>query len=198
MILGDNSCLNFWDEAWWFISLRVFGLLSSSLLLFPQRFGRYLLRPSSGVCRTREPSRNFELRPLLNPRGSPVRIPLAITGYKCEVFQYCYSPAVRIEPATSRWLSPKKLREPTPITVTLCVLLGDNNYFLILAMAQARSLRCRVRIIHANNGLLIQLANHYTTLGALCNNMLITKDFTLFIPIFWLLKSHKVTSYVNY
>ena len=26
---------------------------------------------------------NFELRPLLNPRGSPVMIPLAITGYKC-------------------------------------------------------------------------------------------------------------------
>ena len=25
--------------------------MSSSLLLFPRRFGRYLLRPSSGVCR---------------------------------------------------------------------------------------------------------------------------------------------------
>ena len=46
------SCLNFWDEGCWFLSLRVFGLLSSSLLLFPQRFGRYVLRPSSGVCRT--------------------------------------------------------------------------------------------------------------------------------------------------
>ena len=67
----------------WTLSLRVFGLLSSSLLLFPQRFGRYILRPSSGVCRTRKPSRNFELRPLLNPRGLPVPIPLAITGYKC-------------------------------------------------------------------------------------------------------------------
>ena len=30
------------------IPLRVFGLLSSSLLLFPQRFGRYVLWPSSG------------------------------------------------------------------------------------------------------------------------------------------------------
>ena len=47
-------CLNFWDEACWFLSLRVFGLLSSSLLLFPQRFGWYFLRPSLGVCRTRE------------------------------------------------------------------------------------------------------------------------------------------------
>ena len=43
-------CLNFWDEAWWFLSLRVFRLLSSSLLLFPQYFSRYVLWPSSGVC----------------------------------------------------------------------------------------------------------------------------------------------------
>ena len=34
-----------------FSSLRVCGLLSSSLLLFPQCFGRYVLRPSSGVFR---------------------------------------------------------------------------------------------------------------------------------------------------
>ena len=60
-----------------FLSLRVFGLLSSSLLLFSQRFGWYVLRLSSGVCRTRKPPRNFELRPLLNPRESPVLIPLA-------------------------------------------------------------------------------------------------------------------------
>ena len=77
------SCLNFWDEAWWFLSLMVFGLLSSFLLLFLQSFGRYVLVPFSGVCRNWEPTRNFELRPLLNPRGSPVLIPLAITGYKC-------------------------------------------------------------------------------------------------------------------
>ena len=65
------------------ILLRVFRLLPSSLLLFPQRFDRYVLRPSSSVCQTREPSRNFKLHPLLNPWGSPVLIPLAITGYKC-------------------------------------------------------------------------------------------------------------------
>ena len=63
--LSIFSCLNFRE---WFLSLRVFGLLSSSLLLFPQRFGRYVLRASSGVCRTRKPTWNFELRPLLNPR----------------------------------------------------------------------------------------------------------------------------------
>ena len=77
------SCLNFWDEAWWFLSLRVFVPLSSSLLLFPQHFSRYVLRPSSGVCQTWEPSQNFKLRTLLNPQGLSVLIPLAITGYKC-------------------------------------------------------------------------------------------------------------------
>ena len=35
-----------------------FSDYSLHLSLFPQRFGRYVLRPSSGVCRTREPSRN--------------------------------------------------------------------------------------------------------------------------------------------
>ena len=66
-----------------FLSLRVFGLLSSSILLFPRCFSQYVLRSSSGVCRTREPTWNLELRPLLNPRGSPVLIPFTITGYKC-------------------------------------------------------------------------------------------------------------------
>ena len=60
------------------ISLRVFGQL-----LFPQCFGRYVLWLSSGVCCTREPTWNFELRHLLNPWGSPVLILLAITEYKC-------------------------------------------------------------------------------------------------------------------
>ena len=57
-------------------------------------------------------------------------IPLAITGYKCWVFLYCYSPVVRIEPATSRWLSPLKLRERTPITVMPCVLLDNSEWIL--------------------------------------------------------------------
>ena len=63
------SCLNFWDEACWFLSLSVFGLLPSSLLLFPQCFSHYVLRPSSGFCWTQKPSQNFELCPLLNPWG---------------------------------------------------------------------------------------------------------------------------------
>ena len=79
-LIKTTSCLNFRDKVWWFLSVRVFGLLSSSLWLFSHRFDRYILRPSSGVCRSREASRNFEFRPLLNPPGSPVLIPLAITG----------------------------------------------------------------------------------------------------------------------
>ena len=62
--------------------LRVAGLNNSVIikgfrtiffifLLFPQPFGRYLLRLPSDMCRTGEPTRNFELRPSLNPRGSP-------------------------------------------------------------------------------------------------------------------------------
>ena len=86
---SDVCCLNFWDEAWWFLSLRVFGLLSSFLLLFPQRFRRYVHWPSSGVCRTREPTRNYELRPLLNSRGwgSPVLIYIYIYIYTKRVCQ---------------------------------------------------------------------------------------------------------------
>ena len=45
-----------------------------------QRLGRYVLWPSSGdYGRTREPTRNFEPRPLFNPRRL---FPLTITGYK--------------------------------------------------------------------------------------------------------------------
>ena len=52
------NCLNFWDEAWWFLSLRVFGQLSSSLLLFPQRFGRSSkFREGFGVRQTLEEGR---------------------------------------------------------------------------------------------------------------------------------------------
>ena len=99
-------------------SLRVFGLFSTCLLLFPQRFSWYVLWLSLCVLRTREHTRNFQLRPLLNPWGSPVLIPLVLTGFKCKILQYYSAPPVRIERATSRWL----LRIPTPIKVTLCAL----------------------------------------------------------------------------
>ena len=43
------SWLNFWDEAWGFLLLRVSGLLSWSLLLIPQHFSRYVFWSSSGI-----------------------------------------------------------------------------------------------------------------------------------------------------
>ena len=68
--------LSLWYDTTWdwtqdmllreFLSLRVFRLLSSSLLLFPQCFGRYVLQSSSGVCQTQETTWKFELRTLLN------------------------------------------------------------------------------------------------------------------------------------
>ena len=62
--------------------------------------------PSSGVSGwTWEPIWNFKPHPLFNPQGSLALIPLTIIEYKCLVFLYCYSPAVRIEPETSRSLS---------------------------------------------------------------------------------------------
>ena len=90
------------------VLFELFGLLTSSLLLSVQRFGRYALRPSSGIfcrirelsqtrvptfrtrepscrnressCRNRELSRNFEPNPLFSPRGYPVLILLTIAG----------------------------------------------------------------------------------------------------------------------
>ena len=62
----------FWDEV--FSLIMLFGLTSSSKLFFPQRFGRLILRPSSGLSRTRE-LWNFEPNPLLF-RGYHVLIPL--------------------------------------------------------------------------------------------------------------------------
>ena len=70
--------------------------MSSFLLLFPLSFGQYVFRFSSGVCRTREPTQNFELRPLLNPRESFVLIPLTITGYwwdgaiLIKTYEFCF------------------------------------------------------------------------------------------------------------
>ena len=91
-------------------------------------FRPIFLQSSSGVCWTQVPTRNFEPRPIFNPQGSLVLIPLIITAYKCLVFLYCCMPAVRIEPATSWWLSFYKLREPTTITLTLCVLLESSDW----------------------------------------------------------------------
>ena len=115
-----NKFHSFIELLFTFLSLRVFGLLSSSL--FPQRFGLYVLQPSSVVCWTREPSRNFESTSFIESTGVAPSDSVSHNRIQELVSLYCYTPAVRIEPTTSRWLSPLKLREPTPITVTLCVL----------------------------------------------------------------------------
>ena len=73
------NCISFDTKLLYSISYSITNIIFI-IKVFQQRFGWYVLRPSSGVCRTREPSRNFELRPLLKPRGSPVLIPFAITG----------------------------------------------------------------------------------------------------------------------
>ena len=51
--------------------IMLFGLTSSSRLFFPQRFGRLILRPSSGLSRTRE----LWTQPFIVP-GYHVLIPL--------------------------------------------------------------------------------------------------------------------------
>ena len=56
-----------------------------------------------------------------DPQVLRVLISLTITGYKCQVFLYGYTSAVRIEPITSRWLSPQNILEPICLTVTLLV-----------------------------------------------------------------------------
>ena len=87
-----------------FLSLRVFGLLSSSLLLFPQRsicppaFFRYL--SNSGTF--------TELRTRSFIEPTKVVCSDSVSHNRVQVLSilYCYSPLVRIVPATSRWLSP--------------------------------------------------------------------------------------------
>ena len=110
------------DSNWRFSSLVSWKTNRIFYAIFPQRFGRYILRPSSGV-ELLNSGTYTELRPLLNPRGSPVLIPLAISGYK-----YCCT-VTRLQ--SGLMLQPPNdglLREPTPITVTLCALLDSSEW----------------------------------------------------------------------
>ena len=70
-----RSLLIFIIKVFWTIVFIIIVISTTFRPICPPAFFR--------CCRTREPSRNFELRPLLKPRGSPVLILLAITGYKC-------------------------------------------------------------------------------------------------------------------
>ena len=92
LIYAYISCQNFWDETWWFLPLRVFGTLSSSLLIFPQHFGRYVLRPLSN-------SGTFtELRTTSFIETTGVACSDSVCHNVVQVFRYSYSPAIRIEP----------------------------------------------------------------------------------------------------
>ena len=102
-----------------FVLSRLFGLLSSSLLLYSQCFGRCALRhffrcflSNSELtfrtrelsCRNRESSRNFELNPLFNITG--VDCSHSVNHDRIQALSYAnYSmlltPLVRIEPETS-------------------------------------------------------------------------------------------------
>ena len=97
-----------------------FGLLSSSLLLFPQRFARYVLRTSAGVCRTRNlhVTSNYVLYwnhgvacydSVYHNRVQGLSIP---EDWTCNLQMIVFL----------------KLRELTPITVTPCVLLDNSEW----------------------------------------------------------------------
>ena len=76
-----------------FLSLTVFGPLSSSLLVFSTTF-QPIYPPAFFRCLSN--SGNYtELRTtsFVESTGSTVRIPLVITGHKYSVFLYFYSPA---------------------------------------------------------------------------------------------------------
>ena len=88
--------------------------MSSSLLLFQQRFGRYVFQPSSGVCRTWEPS-----------HGTSNYVLYLIHGGRCS--DSCI--VTRLQSGLN--LQPPVdcvLREPTPITVTLCALMDSSGW----------------------------------------------------------------------
>ena len=75
------------------------------------------------ICPPREPSRNFELRPLLNLRELPFLIPLAITSVKYSWIVTRLQSVLNLQPPDNCLL-----REPTPINVTLCVLLDSSEW----------------------------------------------------------------------
>ena len=90
-----------------FLSFSVFGLFSSSLLLFPQRFGRHVLWPSY-VCWTFIESTEVACSDSVSfKRLQVLCISVLLFGLS----------GLNLQPPDDC-----RLREPTPITVTLYVL----------------------------------------------------------------------------
>ena len=127
-------CLNFWDEDWWFLSLRIFGLLSLSLLLFPQ------CPPAFFRC--------------LSNSGTYTEIRTTSFIESTGVASFDSVNHNRVQVLSIRVLllaCSQKLRETTPITVTLCVLLnfgslsfeGDNHLEVTGSILTAGELQYR-------------------------------------------------------
>ena len=69
--LKKISTYNFFKSAYLEIILIIYNNRSS--LLHSERFGRYILQPSSGVS-TPKPSENLELNPLFHPQYQDLNI----------------------------------------------------------------------------------------------------------------------------
>ena len=79
-------------------------ILSSSLFMSVQRFGRCSLRPSSGIafqtwepsCRNRDLPQNLKPNPLFDPQGYSALVPLVILSsylFMCTTFRPMFPPA---------------------------------------------------------------------------------------------------------
>ena len=102
--------------------LRIFGLLASSLLLWSQRFGQYVLRFSSGAsCRIQESRTN----PFTWTTGADCSKTLRYSKYFL-----LFLPVVEIEPTTSRWFHSETLFYQTPYPLKH-VSLSDNSRWLL-------------------------------------------------------------------
>ena len=89
--------------------------MTSSFLLF-SRFGQYLLWHYSGVCQTQEPTQNFKLHPLLNPRGLPVLILLTIT------YRRWFPELLRRQSSGGCWFNPDCRQVTIPEYLTLVMV----------------------------------------------------------------------------
>ena len=85
--------------------------------------------------------------------GSPDLIPLAITGYKCQVFLYCFAPVVRIEydirtvftSGSTLWRYLFRVKPPTEFNMTKnCVYSIPCSYCKIYKGETGRPLKGRL------------------------------------------------------
>ena len=88
-----------------FIIIRIFGLLTSSSLLYSQHFSCYVLQPFS-IVKLGSPHRISNWTSYLNSRGldcsnSVNHDWLQVLSYS--KYSWLFLPVVGIEPATSRW-----------------------------------------------------------------------------------------------